>query len=136
MNKIIADKTQEIERYVSELEEIKPSTLKEYSSDLKTKAACERYAEKIIEALVDFAFMVIKDRGFKSPESDTEAFKILFDSKVISSSLADKLGDAKGMRNILAHEYGTVNDEILFQAVHEELAKDAMEFIRSVKRLK
>ena len=40
------------------------------------------------------------------------------------------------MRNILAHEYGEVDDEIVFNAVTEELEKDAIEFIKNIKKKK
>lgn len=56
MNERIKDKIEEIEKYLDELVEISPSTLDRYIEDFKTRAACERYTEKIIEAVVDLAF--------------------------------------------------------------------------------
>lgn len=38
------------------------------------------------------------------------------------------------MRNIIAHEYGTVNDEIVFHAITEEIERDTIEFIEVVKK--
>jgi hypothetical protein len=38
----------------------------------------------------------------------------------------------KGMRNILAHEYGKINDELVFEAITGEITADAEEFIASV----
>ncbi|MBI5148688.1 DUF86 domain-containing protein [Candidatus Pacearchaeota archaeon] len=105
MNKRIKDKIEEIEKYLDELGEIKPNNLKEYIKDFKTKAACERYTERIIEAVVDLAFLIIREKGFRIPEGDKEAFDILAKEKIISGELAEKLKEAKGMRNILAHEY-------------------------------
>jgi|SRR3989344_791192 len=133
MDKRINDKITELERYLDELVSIKSSTLDEYIADFKTKAACERYAEKIIEAFVDLAFLVIKDNDFDSPESDTNAFDILSNNKIISNELACKLQQAKGMRNILAHEYGEVDDSIVFHAIDEELVKDVRDFIAAVE---
>ena len=73
----------------------------EYVNDPKTKAACERYFEKIIEAVVDLAFLIIKEQGLKLPEEEKEAFDILALEKIIDKELAEKLKDAKGMRNIM-----------------------------------
>ena len=42
--------------------------------------------------------------------------------------LAKKLRDAKGMRNILAHQYGKVEDKIVFNAT-KEIEADVNEFI-------
>lgn len=131
----IKDKIAEIENYLVELSDIMPKTLEEYREN-KTKAACERYFEKIIEAVVDLAFLIIKDRKLKIPEEDKEAFDILAEEKIISVQLAEKLKDAKGMRNIIAHEYGSIDDEIVFHSITEELEKDAREFIREIKKKK
>lgn len=77
MKKRIKDKIKEIEKYLGELDEIKPRNLKEYIKDIKTKAASERYFEKIIEAIIDLAFLVIKENGLETPEEDIQAFDIL-----------------------------------------------------------
>ena len=73
----ITDKIEEIDEYLSELSEIIPGNFDEYQNDFKTKAACERYFEKIIESIVDLCFLVIKDKKLKIPEEDKEAFDIL-----------------------------------------------------------
>jgi len=128
----IDDKIEEIEGYAQELNEILPENLEEYQ-DLKTRAACERYFEKIIEAVVDLAFLIIKQMSLKIPEEDKEAFDILAEQKIISKELAEKLKEAKGMRNILAHEYGTTDDEIVFDSITDELGRDVKEFIQQIK---
>lgn len=132
MNERIIDKVKEIEQYLDELLEIVPGRLAVYSADFKTKAACERYAERIIEAVVDLAYLVIKAKNLSLPESDLQAFDIL--SGLISPELAQRLQDAKRMRNIIAHEYGEINDEIVFYSLKEELDSDVRAFIRFVKK--
>ena len=129
----INDKIQEIETYLFELSEIIPPTFEEYK-DLRTKAACERYFEKVIEAIVDLSFLVIKDKNFKIPEEDKEAFDTLAWKGLISRELAEKLRAAKGMRNILAHEYGSIEDELVFHSISEELEQDANLFLNSIKK--
>ena len=106
----ITDKIEEIQEYLAELEEFMPDTFEGYRHDSKTKAACERYFEKIIEAAVDLAYLVIKNNGFKIPDDDKGAFDILAKEGIITEILAARLKDAKGMRNIISHEYGTVED--------------------------
>lgn len=129
----IKDKIGEVEKYLGELGSIVPSNFKEYKQSFEKKAACERYFEKIIEAVVDLAFLIIKDKGLKIPEEDRETFDILAEEEIISGKLAAKLKDAKGMRNILSHQYGQVDDEIVFEAITEELDKDVIEFIEHIQ---
>jgi len=130
----IKDKIREIEDYLSELEEIMPKSFHDYKTDLKTKAACERYFEKIIEAVIDLAFLIIKDKGYKIPEEDKEAFDILANEKIIPQELSIRLKEAKGMRNIIAHEYGKIDDELIFHSITEEIQSDANKLIKFLKK--
>ena len=135
MNPRIKDKLREIERYLAELSEIVPRSIEEYL-EIKTKAACERYFEVIVEAVIDIAFLIIKDRHLKIPEDDKQAFDILANEKLILPELSQKLKNAKGMRNLIAHEYGKIDDEIVFEAITSELENDVREFVNVIKRLK
>ena len=132
MNRI-NDKIEEIELYISELAEIMPDNLDEYLG-VKTKAACERYFEKIVEAVIGVAFLILKEKKLKVPDDEKSTFDVLVKAKVITKSFAKKLQDAKGMRNIIAHEYGIVNDELVFHSVSEELIDDVKEFLEQIRK--
>ena len=113
-----------------------PSSFEEYRSSIEKKAACERYVEKIIEAATDLAFLVIKSKKLKIPEDDIDAFNILLENKIIDSDLTAKLKNAKGMRNIISHQYGKIDDEIVFEAITKELERDIRKFVGVVENLK
>lgn len=127
------EKIEEIEEFLQQLEESTPANFEEYKSDFKARAICERLFEKIVEALVDLTYLIIKEKKFQAPENDEHAFEILSKNKIISDELAKKFSDAKGMRNIIAHEYGKVNDELVYEAVSNEIVKDTEEFIKFVR---
>ena len=128
----IRDKIEEIETYLEEFETIVPETFEEYESNIIKKAACERYAEKIIEAIVDLAFLVVKEKNFRKPENDKQTFDIFYENKIIDIGLCNKLKDAKGMRNIIAHEYGKIDNEIVFESITNELIKDSKKFLKLI----
>ena len=132
----VKDKIVEIESFLDELNSCLPSDFEQYKIDFKLRAIGERYFEKIIEAVVDLAFFVIKEKNLKQPEEDKQSFDILAEEKIISNSLADRLKDAKGMRNILAHEYGRIDNELVFHSLAEELIPDVQEFIKLIENLK
>lgn len=111
-----------------------PEEFHEYQQDIKTKAACERYFEKIIKAAVDLAFLMIKTNRLKQPEDDKETFDILAKEKIITEELAERLKDAKGMRNIIAHQYGVVENEIVFNSITKEIVRDTTDIITKIKR--
>ena len=130
---IINDKVIEIEKYLDELNNILPNDFEEYQNNYEKKAACERYSEKLIEAVVDLAFLIVRENKFEGPEDEKMVFDILYDKKIISLGLSLRLQEAKGMRNILAHQYGKVDDKIVFKAVTGELEKDIRELMDSIR---
>ena len=129
----LKDKINEIQNYLEEFESIIPRDYEEYKNSFLLKAACERYFEKIVETLVDLACLLIKTERFSLPEEDIRAFDILADKEIISKELGEKLKDAKGMRNILAHEYGKVDDELVYESITTEILKDTEEFINQIE---
>jgi uncharacterized protein YutE (UPF0331/DUF86 family) len=131
--KKISDKITQINTFLAELDSIAPTDFKEYSSNLEKKAACERYIEKIVEATTDLAFLIIKLKRLRMPQDDTDAFNVLLENKIIPQELASKLKCAKGMRNILSHQYGNIDDEIVFDSICQ-LDKDMKEFIELAKQ--
>ena len=133
MNERIKDKIEHLEKFLQELLEIVPGSFDEYKENFTIKAACERYAEKIIEGVIDLAFLVIKEKKLKIPEDEESSFGVLSQNNIISFELAKKLMDAKGMRNIIVHEYGEIDDEVVFNSVSEELKKDTKEFIKYLR---
>lgn len=131
----IQDKVNEITGFLDELSEIVPPDYDSYSDNSRDRAACERFFEKIIEASIDLSFTIIRYKQLEVPTGDKEVFKILEKHKIISSELAFRLSEAKGMRNILAHEYGKVNDALVYEAVHNELIRDIKNFLGEVEKL-
>ena len=127
------DKVVEIEEYVESLKNFLPESFDEYLSDEKSRLACERCFEKIVESVIDLVILVIKERGLGVPMSDRDAFNILSENDIISSVLSEKLGDAKSMRNIIIHKYGHIDDKKVFDAIKNELLGDVKEFLEAVR---
>jgi len=135
MKERIEEKIGEIEEFMNFLIERIPNNFEDYEKNLEKKAVCERYLEKIIEASVDLAFLVVKYLKIQIPAdiSDTEVFVALANENVISYELSEKMQNAKGMRNIIAHQYGKIDDEIIFEALSSEIEKDMDDYINSIK---
>lgn len=132
----LKEKINEIQNFLNDLMEATPNTLEDYQTNKIVRAACERYLEKIIEAITDLAFIVIAKKKFRIPEDDVDSFKILEENGIINNELYRRLKDAKGMRNFIAHQYGQINDKLVYEAIKEELEKDAKEFISVVEKIK
>ena len=127
------DKIVEIEEYLEKFGYIIPNDFDEYIEDFMRKAACERYFEKIVEAVIDLVFLVIKEKEFRSPISDRDALNILSENNIVSGELSEKLGDAKSMRNIIIHEYGFIDDKKIFRSIKNELINDVKDFLEALR---
>ncbi len=73
----INDKINEIEKFLGELESSLPTNFEEYKKDYRIRAIGERYFEKIVKAIIDLAFIIVKEKNFKQPEYEKQVFEIL-----------------------------------------------------------
>lgn len=129
----ISDKIKQIEEYKDYLYEIFPENFEEYRNDLTIKAACERYVEKIIEGCVDISFLIARELNFEMPEDEDSIFQILAKNEIISERLSENLKLAKGMRNVLAHQYGEIDDSRIFYSIEQDLKRDIEEFLSNIE---
>jgi len=135
MKKRVNDKIKEISMYLRQLMIIKPKSFDKYSNDFKSKAACERYFERISESLSDLAVLVIKEKGFPLPDESNDCFEVLGKENIVDSDLTRKMKEMKGMRNIIAHQYGSIDNELVYSAIDKELGKDVKTFIKIIEQL-
>ena len=131
---ISQDKIKELEKYLKELEKVIPQDFEEYIKNLEKRLACERAFEKIIQSVNDLAILIIKKERLTIPDENTKAFEVLSKKNIISSELATNLKKAMGMRNFLAHQYGNIDDEVVFEEIQKEITKDVKEFLREVQK--
>ena len=134
--KRINDKIKKLKKYLIELEEIIPDNFKNYKNNNEKIAATERYFEKIIETMLDIAFLIIKRKKYTIPEDDFNAFEILYENKIIDEKLLKKLKEAKGMRNFIIHQYEKIDNEIVFEAIKYNLFNDSNSFIKQILQIK
>ena len=59
--------------------------------------------------------------GRGRPGEEDDLFERLCRHGAISGPMVDTLRRMKGLRNLLVHEYGRINDELVFATVRERL---------------
>jgi uncharacterized protein YutE (UPF0331/DUF86 family) len=91
------------------------------------RAAVERWLQMAIEACIDIASHVIACEGWAPPASGKDAFLILANHGRLTLDLAQRLGRAAGMRNVLVHDYLAVDLSQLAHIVEHDLG-DLREF--------
>ena len=73
-----------------------------------------------IQGCVDMASHIISDAGWTVPATLAEFFDVLAEHKIISWELGERLSKMAGFRNIIIHEYETID----FKKVYNILTKD------------
>ena len=87
----------------------------------ETKRACERLLQVSVEAVIDICALLVVGLRLGLPGEEDDLFERLFRHGAISGPMAATLRRMKGLRNLLVHEYGRINDELVFETVHGRL---------------
>ncbi len=119
--KRIFSKFEEMDKYLEELNEIKPSNFDEYKNLIEKKRACERLLQIIIESVIDVCNIITSDLRLGIPADEEDMFTKLEKKSVITKKIKNILINIKGMRNVLVHKYDIVKDELVFEAISKKL---------------
>lgn len=122
----IKELLEELSGMLSDLDLICPDYYDAYC-DIKTKAACERYFEKIIESCISVSYLLLKHK-----KRSEHIFISLSELSILSHELAIRLSDAKGMRNFIVHQYALIDDELVYETIKDRLFEDVTDFIQSI----
>ena len=121
--RVVSVKLEQIEQYYSELK-TKQETLsrQEFLSSTTEQRAVERMFENAIQACADLA-QHIASRAFEFDGTTSKgAIRILNREGVIDEEAADTLVAAIGFRNVLAHEYGHVEYDEVYETLQTGLS--------------
>ena len=110
----ILAKLDELEGYLAELRAIAPENFKEYRR-IEKKRSCERLLQLCIECVIDICRILVSGLRLGLPADENDLFEKLNKNGIVSSSVTRLLRQMRGFRNILAHEYASVDDELVFK---------------------
>ena len=129
-------KLDELAGYVGELRSIAPTSIDNYRR-VERKRACERLIQISVEAVLDVCALLVVGLRLGLPGEEDDLFGKLVQRGVLSLALGDTLKRMKGLRNLLVHEYGHVDDALVLQVISERLgdfdafAREVLAFLRS-----
>jgi len=126
----ILGKIDELDNYLSELSQIIPKDFVEYQK-VEKKRSCERLLQLCVECLIDICKLFVTGLRLGLPSEETDLFDKMQKKEIISESLVSILKEMRGLRNILVHEYATVNDKIVFETLKTKL-KDFQKFRKEI----
>lgn len=131
---VIENKISEARKYLKILERYKKYSKEEIVNDIDIKGALERYLYLAAQSVIDLADAIIAYKKFRKPTTLSESFYILNEENIISGELTEKMVKMTGFRNTIAHDYGKLNYDIVYNTLHNNL-KDIEEFLEIANKI-
>ncbi len=129
----LAKYIQELEGYLSHLDELQKHPIDEFISDWRIFSLVDRQLHLTLESFLTIGEMIIAEFAFDKPDTYADIPRILFENKVISKRLNDQLIDLARFRNVLVHDYLSLDHEKVYQHIQKD-PKIIREFIKEVKK--
>lgn len=120
-----------LEGYVNDLRTVQDIDFVEYAADIRTRRFVERTLQIAIEACLDLGYHIIADEGLREPEDNKDVFKVLAEAGIIDAKLLGSLQPMASFRNLIVHDYGKIDDEIVFGILKRRL-EDFREYARMI----
>ena len=133
----ILAKLDELDGYVQELRAIAPRSFAQYRR-IEKRRACERLLQIAVECVIDICNLFVSGLRLGLPAEEDDLFEKLEQAGILSPQMKETVREIKGFRNILVHEYGRVDDKIVYQAVKTKLGDFAdfkREILEALKRV-
>ena len=120
--RVVSTKLEQIEQYHAELRGKQQTLSREaFLEDTTEQRAVERMFENAIQACADLAQHIATQDYEYQGETSKGALRTLGTHGVIAEDTMQDLVAAVGFRNILAHEYGEVEYEEVYNLLQTEL---------------
>ncbi len=112
---LLAAKISMIHDAVARISAVLPATLSQFRSDRTAREVVTLNLFVAIQECVAIASHLLADAGWGAPKTYGESFTALAEHSVVDVQLATRLRAAAGLRNLLAHQYGAIDFERLYE---------------------
>ena len=85
----------------------------------------------VLQNIIDIGTHIISDEGMEEPDYMSDIPDILAKENVIENELVKPLKSMIGLRNIIAHEYGDIDFNIIYKIIKENIS-DINNFIDNI----
>jgi len=110
----ILAKLDELNGYLGELRQVAPESYARYVESVEKRRACERLLQISIECVIDVCALLVSGLRLGLPAEEDDLIEKLEQAGLMSSEMAKVLKTMKGFRNILVHEYGRIDNALVF----------------------
>ncbi len=111
----VLGKIDQLDQYLSELRQIVPASFEEYQASIEKRRACERLLQLGIECVLDICNLLVSGLRLGLPGDEDDLLEKLERAKVLAPGIVALLRPMKGFRNVLVHEYGGIDDAVVYK---------------------
>lgn len=132
----IVDTAEHVEQSLTVLAEKQSLSREAYLKNREQRDVVERRFMTMTQACIDMARMLLRGLEEPVPDPSATAMSRLVELDVLAESTGTAMIEACGLRNVLAHEYGTaIDDEQVYEALQDlERYRDFLVDVRSYLR--
>ncbi|WXG45086.1 MAG: DUF86 domain-containing protein [Promethearchaeati archaeon SRVP18_Atabeyarchaeia-1] len=113
-NPSVEERTKLVADYLRKLELIANKSQTEFLGDPFISDAAERNLQLTIEAVADLGNFIIRRKGFETPQSYQDIFRILCENGVVPISMKENLVQMARFRNLLVHGYARIDKRRIY----------------------
>lgn len=110
-----------LEKIINYLEGIEKFSKEEFSNDPDIYFRFERALHLALETVIDLGNHLIAANNLRTPESNRDVLKVLYENNLINKTLCSKLEKMAGFRNILVHDYLVLDRELEYDIIRNNL---------------
>ena len=130
---IITRRLSNLEEYYHDLSDIQEEvTSEQLFNDKIMRRYIERTLQMAIESCLDIAGHIISYSGFREPINNQDTFQVLIEEEIIDNKLGERLKKMAQFRNIIVHDYATIDPEIVYTIVKNNIT-DIRSFSINIK---
>jgi uncharacterized protein YutE (UPF0331/DUF86 family) len=105
----ISIKIEKIKEYIELLKNMKEDCERRFLEDPIFRGALLHYLYLVADSSISLAEMIIKFKGFRTPQSYSETIDILGEHGIIPGEFAYNFARIASLRNFLAHDYEKID---------------------------
>jgi len=128
---LLQEKADAVSRCIQRISSKKPATQDLLLTDIDAQDIITLNLERSVQACVDIAAHIIAYSPLPAAVTMADSFSVLCNCKIISKDLSDRMRKAVGLRNLLVHEYQTINWDIVWSVLTVHLS-DPLDFVKTV----
>lgn len=112
--RVLAAKTAAVNDAVRRIREVLPADAAAFRADRSAREIVILNLFVAIQDCVSLATHCLSDGGWTVPSRFADVFLALADQGIVAPELAQRMAEASGLRNLIAHQYGDLDPDRLF----------------------